>query len=317
MLKKVKVWIQASRALYTITVLLPCCIGALMAWYEGATFRWGVLALTLVAMMFANIGTNFVNDFHDWKSGVDKLDEGRIYKKGAEVLYDNPLAESGSVDGFALYFFSPTTILISALVSLGITAAIGLYFVFAVEWRVLILGIIGIVGGYFYTAPPIQLGYRGFGDLVCFLGCGPLPVLGTYLLFTHTITPAAVLASVVVGLLVTAILYIGNVPDAEADKQVGKKTVSVVLGRQAVKVLAPLYYTVAFGLLVLGVVLGLFPAWALLACLTLPIVYRIVKVTRQYYNDVPSFAPSIMMTVQTFAISTVLLGVGLVLGRIL
>ncbi len=317
MLNKIVIWIKASRALYTITVLLPCCIGAIMAWYEGYPLRWHLLALTLVAMMFANIGTNFTNDYFDFKSGVDKLDKGRVYKKGAEVLYENPLAESGSVDGFSLYFFSPTTVLLSALISLGITAAIGLYFVLTVDWRILPIGLVGILLGFFYTAPPLRFGYRGWGDLVCFLCNGPLAVLGTYFLFTGTVSAPAVLVSVVVGLLVTAILYIGNVPDAEADRQVGKRTISVILGRAAVRVLAPLYYGTIFALLILGVVLGWLPPWTLLAGATLPIVYRILAITRRYYEDVPNFAPAIMLTVQTFAIATVLIGVGLILGKVL
>jgi len=313
--KSVALWIQASRALYTITVLLPCCLGAVVAWWAGCPFNWGLLVLILLGMMFANIGTNFTNDYFDYKSGVDKLDEGRIYKKGAEVLYHNPLAESGSVDGYALYFFSPRAILVSALVSLSITAAIGLYLVIRVDWRILPVGLAGILMGYFYTAPPVKFGYRGWGDLICFLGSGPFPVIGTFFLFTGRITWTAVLAGIVAGLWVDAILYIGNVPDAEADRAVGKRTLSTILGRKAVRTLAPLYYGAAFGLVAVGAILGMFPLWALLSLLTLPIVLRLLLITRRHYEEIPKFAPSILMTVQVFALSTVLLAVGFILSR--
>ena len=313
--KSVALWIQASRALYTITVLLPCCLGAVVAWWAGYPFNWGLLVLILLGMMFANIGTNFTNDYFDYKSGVDKLDEGRIYKKGAEVLYDNPLAGSGSVDGYALYFFSPRTILVSALASLAVTAAIGLYLVLRVDWRILPVGLVGILMGYFYTAPPVKFGYRGWGDLICFLGSGPFPVIGTFFLFTGRISWTAVLAGIVAGLLVDAILYIGNVPDAEADRAVGKRTVSTMLGRKAVRILAPLYYGAAFGLVAVAAILGTFPLWALLSLLTLPIVLRVLLITRRYYDEIPKFAPSILMTVQVFALSTVLLGLGFILSR--
>jgi 1,4-dihydroxy-2-naphthoate octaprenyltransferase len=313
--KSIALWIQASRALYTITVLLPCCLGAIVSWWSGYPFNWGLLVLILVGMMFANIGTNFTNDYFDYKSGVDKLDEGRIYKKGSEVLYDNPLAESGSVDGYALYFFSPRTILVSALVSLAITAGVGLFLVLRVDWRILPVGLVGILMGYFYTAPPVKFGYRGWGDLICFLGSGPFPVIGTFFLFSGRVTWTAVLAGIVAGLWVDAILYIGNVPDAEADRAVGKRTLSTILGRKAVRTLAPLYYGLAFGLVAVGVVLGLFPLWALLSLLTLPIVVRVLVITRRHYDRIPKFAPAILMTVQVFAISTVLLGVGFIISR--
>jgi 1,4-dihydroxy-2-naphthoate octaprenyltransferase len=315
--KSIALWIQASRALYTITVLLPCCLGAVVAWWSGYPFNWSLLVLILVGMMFANIGTNFTNDYFDYRSGVDKLDEGRIYKKGSEVLYENPLAESGSVDGYALYFFSPRTILISALASMAVTAAIGLYLVLQVDWRILPMGLVGILMGYFYTAPPVKFGYRGWGDLICFLGSGPFPVIGTFLLFSGQITWTAVLAGIVAGLWVDAILYIGNVPDAEADRSVGKRTLSTILGRRAVRTLAPLYYGVALGLVTVSVILGLFPVWALLSLLTLPIVLRVLLITRKHYDQIPKFAPAILMTVQVFAISTVLLGVGFIISRTL
>ncbi len=309
-------WIRASRALYTITVLLPCCLGAAVAWQAGHPFNWMLLLLILAGMLFANIGTNFTNDYYDYRSGVDRLDEGRIFKKGAEILYDNPLSGSGSGDACALYFFSPRTILASALTSLAATVAVGLYLVIRVDWRILPLGLVGVLMGYFYTAPPIKFGYRGLGDLICFLGSGPFPVVGTFFLFTGRITWSAVLAGIVAGLWVDAILYIGNVPDAEADRAVGKKTLSTILGRKAVRVLAPLYYGLAFGLLALGVIAGLFPVWSLLSLLSLPIVLRVLAITRRHYDDIHRFAPAILMTVQVFSISTVLMGTGFVLARI-
>jgi 1,4-dihydroxy-2-naphthoate octaprenyltransferase len=285
------------------------------AWWSGYPFNWGLLVLILVGMMFANIGTNFTNDYFDYKSGVDKLDEGRIYKKGSEILYENPLAESGTVDGYALYFFSPRTILISALASLTVTAAVGLYLVLRVDWRIFPVGLVGILMGYFYTAPPVKFGYRGWGDLICFLGSGPFPVIGTFFLFSGHITWTAVVAGIVAGLWVDAILYIGNVPDAEADRAVGKRTLSTILGRRAVRILAPLYYGLAFALVIVGVFLELFPLWALLCLLTLPIVVRVMLITRRHYDQIPRFAPAILMTVQVFAISTVLLAVGFILSK--
>jgi 1,4-dihydroxy-2-naphthoate octaprenyltransferase len=119
----------------------------------------------------------------------------------------------------------------------------------------------------------------------------------------------------VAGLWVDAILYIGNVPDAEADRTVGKRTLSTILGRRAVRTLAPLYYGASFGLIAVGVILGMFPLWALLCLLTLPIVVRVLVITRKHYDQIPQFARAILMTVRVFAISTVLLGAGFILSR--
>jgi 1,4-dihydroxy-2-naphthoate octaprenyltransferase len=309
-------WLKAARAMYTVTVLLPCCLGAVMAWHGGARFDVPLLLLILAGMMAANIGTNFTNDYFDWQSGVDRIDAGRRYKRGAEQLLDDPLAASGSVDGYALHFLSPRAILWSAIASFAVTVVIGIALSIGRDWRILPVGVLGVALGVFYTAPPVRFGYRGLGDLICFVGSGPLPVLGTFFLFTGTVTAGAVVASCIAGLLVDAILYIGNVPDAEADRRVGKTTLSTLLGRRAVRVLAPLYYGAVFTLLAAAAAARLFPAWTLLALLGVPAAARVLAITRRHWSDIPRFAPAIMLTVLTFGLTIVMLMLGFVLGRI-
>jgi 1,4-dihydroxy-2-naphthoate octaprenyltransferase len=312
---KVVLWLKASRALYSLTVLLPCCVGALIAWQAGFPFRPDLLALIVVGMLFSNIGTNFTNDYFDYRSGVDRIDEGRKFKPGAEVILD--AAPAGGPPPHSTSFFSPRTILASALCCFGATIAVGLVLAAWIDWWILPFGIVGVAFGWFYTAPPLKFGYRGLGDLICFLGSGPLPVTGTYFLFAGSVSPAALLAGCFVGILVDAILYIGNVPDAEADRQVGKRTLSTMLGKGAVRVLAPVYYLAAFAILAIAVLLAAFPPWTLLAFAALPLALRIMTVTRRTYDDTPNFAPAIMMTVRAFAIATILLGSGFALDRLL
>jgi 1,4-dihydroxy-2-naphthoate octaprenyltransferase len=115
---------------------------------------------------------------------------------------------------------------------------------------------------------------------------------------------------------VTAIIYIGNVPDAEADARVGKRTTSVRLGRKAVTVLGPAFYVVIYLSIVLGTILGIFPGWTLLALLTIPLVVKLLRLTNKYYDDIPRYAPAIMMTVQVFMVTTLLLAVGFVIDYV-
>lgn len=298
----IKKWLVASRALYSTTIVIPGIVGGIVAWHEGS-FSWGLLILTLVGLFFANIGTNFTNDYYDYKSGVDRIDEGRKYKRGSEVLLSSGL--------------TARIVLLSALISLGVTVAIGTYLVAAIDWRIVLFGLAGIFIAFFYTAPPVRLGYRGLGELGCFLGCGPLPVLGTYFVLSGDISAAAVAASIPVGLLITAILYIGNVPDAEADAKVGKKTTSVRLGQKAVRVLGPILYIAIYLSLVLGVIFGGLPTWTLIALLSLPLTLRLLRLTRKYYNDIPKYVPAIMMTVKVFLITSVLLIIGFVMDHVI
>jgi 1,4-dihydroxy-2-naphthoate octaprenyltransferase len=296
MLGEIRKWVMASRALYSSTIVLPGIAGGVLAWYSGA-FNWGSFLLVLIALFFANIGTNFTNDYYDYKSGVDTIDEGRKFKRGSEVFLKSGL--------------TPKMVLLSAILSLTVTTAIGFYLLFAVDWRILIFGIVGVFSAYFYTAPPFKLGYRGFGELICWIGNGLLPVTGTYFVLTGEISSTAIMLSIPIGLLVTAIIYIGNVPDAEADAKVGKKTTSVRLGRKAVKVLGPAFYVAIYLSTIIGVIFSLLPVWTLLSLITIPLALKLLRLTSKYYDDIPRYAPSIMMTVKVFMSTTVLLIAGL------
>ena len=292
-----KTFLTASRALFSITIILPSIVGGVIAWYEGS-FDLLLFLLTLVGLFFSNIGTNLTNDYFDYKSGVDALDKGRKFKKGSEILLK---------DGLGL-----KTVQNSIITSFSITTAIGLYLLVSVDWRIILFGVVGLFIGYFYTAPPIQLGYRGLGELASGIGSGPLPVIGTYFVLTQRVCTSAIIASLPVGILVAAILYIGNVPDAEADAQVGKKTISVRLGREKVRILGPAFYASAYLSIVLGVLLNWLPIWTLLALLTSPMAAKIIKLTSQNYDNIPQYAPAIMMTVKVFALTSLLLVIGFI-----
>jgi len=300
-LGQIKKWITASRVLYSSTIVLPSIAGGVVAWHDGY-FSWGPFLLVVIALFFANIGTNFTNDYYDYRSGVDAIDKGRQFKKGSEVLLKTGL--------------TPKIVLLSALASLTITIGIGLYLVIAVDWRIVIFGIVGVFLAFFYTAPPFKLGYRGFSELTCWIGNGLLPVVGTYFVLSGKIGATAILLSIPIGLLVTAIIYIGNVPDAEADARVGKRTTSVRLGRKAVTVLGPAFYIIIYLSIVLGTILGMLPVWTLLALLTIPFALNLLRLTSKYYDDIPRYAPSIMMTVQIFMVTTVLLVAGFVIDYV-
>jgi 1,4-dihydroxy-2-naphthoate octaprenyltransferase len=294
-----KDWVVASRALFTITVVLPCIVGGAIAFQHGV-LNLPLLALAAVGLLFGNIGANFTNDYFDYKSGVDALDRGREFKRGSEILLKNGLTVN--------------VVRKSIATALCITTAIGIYFIFAVDWRIVFFGLAGLFIAYFYTAQPVKLGYRGLGELASGFGSGPLPVIGTYFLLTHQISVDAIVASIPVGILVASILYVGNVPDAEADRQVGKRTISVRLGRKAVKILGPLFYTATYLTVIIGIVADWLPIWSIISLVTIPLVIKLLRLTSKFYDDIPRYAPAIMMTVKVFAYTTILIATSFVIS---
>jgi len=213
----------------------------------------------LLAAMLIQIGTNFANDAFDYQSGADS--PGRLGPRR--------LVLSGAV--------SPHEALLGAAVAFGVAAVLGLYLIWVGGWPILGIGVFSIASGILYTGGPWPLGYHGLGDLFSFVFFGLAGVIGSAYLQTLSVDPTPVLASIAVGLLVTAILVVNNLRDIDTDRLVGKMTLAVQTGRRATRL--------QYAALVLGAYLIPLVIWlalhrsplVLLPWLTLPLAVRSVR----------------------------------------
>ena len=126
---------------------------------------------------------------------------------------------------------SPRATLLEALFLLTVGAAIGVVLVMLTQSTfILSLGLAGLLGGYFYTARPIQLGYRGMGEFVIAALFGLLPVYGSYYLQAGAIDAVPLVPAIIVSILIFLVILINEFPDLSADAAVNKKTLVVWLG---------------------------------------------------------------------------------------
>jgi 1,4-dihydroxy-2-naphthoate octaprenyltransferase len=139
------------------------------------------------------------------------------------------------------------------------------------------LAIAGAALGYFYTAPPLKIAYRGAGEPVTFLLFGPVAGAGAYYVQTGRFDGAALLLASVVGLLAMAILFLHHFPQYEADRRHGKKTPIVRLGPVAAGRWVPWILAAPYLLVAAGVAARLFPFATLALLLTLPWSVRVAR----------------------------------------
>jgi 1,4-dihydroxy-2-naphthoate octaprenyltransferase len=174
--------------------------------------------LSLLAIMALHAGANVINDYYDHLSGNDWVNT-------------NPTPFSGGSRFIQQGVLSPKATLWTGLACLGLGAGIGLVIV---AWTgsvfILGLGLAGVLGGFFYTARPIQLGYRGVGEPVIGVLFGLLPVYGSYYLQAGRVDSLPLLPALIVGALIFEVILINEFPDFQADAQVGKRTLVVSLG---------------------------------------------------------------------------------------
>ena len=141
--------------------------------------------------------------------------------------------------------------------------------------------------------------------------------MGSYYVQTRQFTLSALLASLPIGLLIAAVLYINEFPDVEADRLAGKKTIPVVVGRErAVGSYQALLIT-PYLIVLVGVLMRLFPVTLLLALLTLPLAVRAIQGARHFHSDIPRLIPVMATTIQLHLVMGILLSVGYAAARML
>lgn len=259
-----KIWRRAS-AYYEIarpfsmsaSAMSVLAAGAL-AWMDGL-FDWTLFLAALAGALCLHIGTNITNEIFDVRNGVDTITSPRA----SQAILKGRVQER---EAFALVgaFF-------------GIAALMGLYMFLERGWGVLAFGVIGLIAGYMYTAPPLEYKYRAAGLPLVFLMFGPLMTLGTYFVVTGAFSWAALIVSVPVGLLVTAILHGNEWRDIADDKRYGIGTLSSWMGgKRAYRVYVSLIVA-AYIALALAVLFGWLPTETLLAMLSLPLFVRAIR----------------------------------------
>ncbi len=298
-----KKWIVAIRVPFFTASVAPAVVGVAVAFYEGYAVNWWHAALTLVGLVAVHGGTNLANDYYDHRTRDDWVNlTPTPFSGGSRVIQDG--------------LISPRGVFIYSLACFAVGIACGLYL-----WRVtpgnvvLWLGLFGVASGALYTALPVAIGYRGVGELFVGLNFGPVAVLGAHYVQAGHLSPAALMASVPVGLLIAAVLYINEFPDYDADRQVNKKTLIVLLGPERARYGYIIIIALTYAALITFAAIGGLPTWTLLALATAPLGAKATMVLMRHYREPYKLLPANALTILVHFATAVLLAVGLALGR--
>jgi 1,4-dihydroxy-2-naphthoate octaprenyltransferase len=189
---------------------------------------------------------------------------------------------------------------------------VGLYLVWVGGWPILAIGVAAIIAALAYTGGPFPFGYYGLGEVFVFLFFGVAAVCGTFFVQAHTLPWYVVVASVPVGLLVTAILVVNNYRDIDTDRRAGKRTVAVRIGRRGARIEYAALLLIAYlvpPLLWLG--FGFSP-WVLLPFVTIPLAVRLAQ-TLARAVDGPTLNQTLAGTARLGLIFSLLFAVGVLL----
>jgi len=215
---KLIILLLATRPKFLVASAAPVLVGSTLGYATAGTFSPGLFILALLAIMALHSGANIANDYFDHVSGNDWANK-------------NPTPFSGGSRYIQQGILSPKATLLAGIFWLTLGSAIGvIIFLLTQSIFILILGLVGLLGGFFYTAPPVKLGYRYIGELVIALLFGLLPVYGSYYLQTETVGATPILPALIISILIFLVILINEFPDLDADAAVNKKTLVVQLG---------------------------------------------------------------------------------------
>ncbi|TNF31357.1 MAG: 1,4-dihydroxy-2-naphthoate polyprenyltransferase [Deltaproteobacteria bacterium] len=284
-----RLWLSVIRPATLPAGAVPVVVGTAVA---AGTLGWrpGVALAALLVALGLQIGSNLVNDAADFVHGAD--DERRLGPARA--------AQRG--------WLTPRQLAAGAAVAFAVALALGMWLATIGGWPVIAVGLVALLAAIAYTAGPVPLGYLGLGDVLVFIFFGPVAVVGTAWLQTGDASDAAVLASIPVGLLSTAILVVNNLRDRHTDAEAGKRTFAVRFGERATRAFYVILVATALTLPVVGVALGLVPAGWLVSLGALPFAALCVRALTRV--DGAALNPWLGRTARLLLVHGALLAVG-------
>ncbi|SDD27039.1 1,4-dihydroxy-2-naphthoate octaprenyltransferase [Nocardioides lianchengensis] len=191
--------------------------GTGVASYVDGLVLWKAL-LALVVSLALQVGVNYANDYSD---GIRGTDDDRV----------GPMRLVGS--GAA----SPSAVKRAAFLAFGVAGVAGLVLAASAAWWLLAVGAVSVLAAWYYTGGSKPYGYLGLGEVMVFVFFGLVAVIGTTYVQTETWELAALYAAVGIGALACAILVVNNLRDIPTDTIAGKRTLAVVLGDRATRLL--------------------------------------------------------------------------------
>lgn len=253
-------WLRVIR----IRFLLASVIGVSTAlattyWKTGQINVFDGL-LTYVGVIFLHASVDLLNDYWDYKRGIDSMTTRTKFSGGTGVLPENLL--------------KPRTVYLAGILFLVLGAAIGAYFVFLKGVTIAIILGFAVVAIYFYSTSIVN---GGLGELFVAVK-GAMIVLGSYYVQTAVLDLSAAMAGAIIGLLSATVLFVNSFPDYEADRASGRRTLVILLGKGKARRVLPLFFAGAYGLIVVAILLGHIEVYALATFASVPFAIKAVNV---------------------------------------
>ncbi|RJQ23188.1 prenyltransferase [Candidatus Parcubacteria bacterium] len=284
-------WFRVIRVKFLLASVIAVSLGLAVSYWQTQRLDVVHSIITMAGVLALHASVDLLNDFWDYKRGIDTTTKRTKFSGGTGVLPEGLL--------------EPSRVYRAGVIFLILGSLAGIYFIVLYGWIIAAILGFAVLSIYFYSTKIVD---SGLGEI--FVGIkGTMIVLGTIFIQTQSIEPANIVAGVIAGTLSSFVLYITSFPDYEADKQKGRRTLVIVLGKNKASVLFWVFPAIVYGLIIFGVSFGILPVFCLVTFATIPLVGTGAKI-KKTLDDAERFVSIMKMTLVFSRITGMLLIVG-------
>jgi 1,4-dihydroxy-2-naphthoate octaprenyltransferase len=295
-LNKLKFWFLETRPQFLILSIILAFLGTATAWYDGNVNIWYAL-LAGAGLVLAHASVNVLNDYFDFRSGIDLATQRTPFSGGSGILPAKLLTPRQ-------VFWLGVTFFVLAI-------PIGIYFTVVQGWQLLPLLLVAAFLIVLYSPFILK---RPWPEWAAGVGMGGLPILGMYFVQTGIYTWEAVVACIPSTLLVHNLLLLNEFPDTDADKVANRKTMPITIGKRKSAVFYAVVDIAVYVWIVAWVAARVMPVWSLLALLSLPL--SIKAIGGAIHNEkFEKLVPGMAANVQNILLTQLLMGIGYVIAH--
>ena len=282
------VWLRVIRVRFLLASIIAVSVGLSLNWWQNSTLDFLDAILTFAGVMALHASVDLLNDFWDFKRGIDTKTKRTKMSGGTGVLPEGLL--------------KPSSVYRAGVAFLIIGTVIGGYFVITDGITIAIILGFAILSIYFYSTKIVDSGLGEFFVAVK----GSMIVIGTLFIQSGEITIESILAGIVVGALSSLVLFIASFPDHDADKSKGRKTLVIVVGKEKAVKLFWVFPLVSYCAILSGVLLQVFPLLSMISFLSIPIMIKSGLGLKKHFNSVDDLFPFMSSTLMFSRLTGVL-----------
>jgi len=261
------VWLQQIRAPFLILSVVLALVGIATAYWHGFG-HLGRSLLLVAGVVLAHTAVNLFNELSDYRTRIDENTARTPFSGGSGML------QAGQT--------SVRQVTLAAYGALLAAGASGLYFCLVSGWPILGLMVAGTIAIRFYTS---HLSRWFIGELASGLTLGSFVVIGGHYALAGFMTADIIYISLVPGLLTALLLFLNEFPDAEADRQGGRRHLVIFFGKKKSAVIYACSVSLVFVLIAAGPLVLNIPYTVLIALATLPLGAAAVFLTLKYPDE--------------------------------